>query len=118
MKPPQEYTTAGVLMIVSGATNVMLSMMLVLSTIWVCCIGVIWIPSLVIGVLEIATGAMMTSGRSRHDGSIAAMLGVLFSVVNFNVIGVCLEAVAIAMLYHPKSTAWLESVDDAQISEW
>lgn len=114
---PQEYTTAGVLMLVSGITNVVFSMVWVLSCLMIC-VGVLWFIPMVVGVLEIITAVSMMNGKPRHNGQITAGIGLLAGIASLNVVSICCQAVALGLLSNPRVTGWLEQHDEGPPPGW
>ncbi len=66
MQPPQEYKTAGILTLIAGILNVLVSLIWMVMFIWFC-VGVLWAIPLVIGVLEIMTGIGAMQGTPKPN---------------------------------------------------
>jgi hypothetical protein len=106
MKPPQSYTTAGVLMIISGLFTAMASLALVGGLIWVC-VGVFWILPLIVGIVEIGVGALMLGGSVQPRARAVSILGIVAALLSGNLIGLVCEIVAMVQLGSPEVDRYL-----------
>jgi hypothetical protein len=114
---PEAYKTAGMLMVISGLTNLMLGM------IWGCmglsmCVGTYGICFLCpllgivpfgIGVFEILEGNKMREGIWTPNLKAANIAGLVISVMSFHMIGVACEGFVMMQLGDPKVKAFLEN---------
>jgi len=103
---PSEYKTAGIFMLISGITSAMCSLLWIGILIWIC-IGVIWIPTLVVAIIEIVVGASVMSGTHRINAKTTSILGLVSAFVCGNVVGLVLEILAIVYLGKPEVEAYL-----------
>ncbi len=83
-------TPAGALMITSGVLNVVASGGFILAWGWLC-FGLAWIFPLMIGLAEIAIGAAIMGGRPTSRVRGISALGIVASLMCFNVFSVGLE---------------------------
>lgn len=74
---------AGTVLMVSGILGVMWNGMLVLAMIWVC-VGVLWIPGIAAGVLEIIAGAKLRKGEVHPNLKLFSTLGLVGSLLSMN----------------------------------
>ncbi|MCP4805837.1 MAG: hypothetical protein GY913_03350 [Proteobacteria bacterium] len=72
------------MMIGSGVLNVLISGGLVLSLIWVC-VGVMWIPGLLIGVAEIVMGWKLKNGEVHEKIKTVNTAGIVAALLSLNV---------------------------------
>lgn len=117
MPRPSEYTTAGVAMLVSGVFNLWFGAMVFVMLVWVC-IGFLWIFPILIGVLEIVTGARMLAGQRVHSALPVGALGVVASLLNFNVFSLAAEVVALALVTSAPVARWLAEDPSGDGAEW
>lgn len=71
------------MMIASGALNVFMSGALVLSLIWVC-VGVLWIPGVLVGVAEIVVGWKLKNGEVHEKIKTVNTAGIVAAVCSLN----------------------------------
>ena len=107
MTPPSEYKTAGTLMIVSGVLNLLASLALVGTLIWIC-VGAFWMVTLGLAVWEIVTGIAVSGGQPKHNAKTVAIIGIVNSLLCGNVIGLVLQIIAMSKLGSPEVTAYIE----------
>lgn len=110
MEAPQNYKTAGIMMLVSGILTTLASLSFIVSLIWFC-IGIIWFIPLVIGVMEIAFGAMILGGGKQPMAKVISIFGIVGALLCFNVIGLVLEIVSLVLTSNEEVTAYLASPD-------
>jgi hypothetical protein len=107
MTAPADYKTAGTMMIVSGATNLLASFALIGVLIWFC-VGGFWFVTLALAVFELVVGVGVSSGQPKGNAKTAAIIGIVNSVLCGNVIGLILQIIALTKLGTPESVAYLE----------
>jgi hypothetical protein len=117
MPRPSEYTTAGVAMLISGVFNLWIGAMLLVMLIWLC-VGVFWIFPILVGIAEIVTGARMVAGQRVHSAVPVAALGVFASCVNFNVMSLAAEIIALALVSSAPVSRWLAEDPEGAVAEW
>jgi hypothetical protein len=98
---PTSYKNIGVLMLISGVKGAIISFAWFISLIWVC-VGAFWLITLAGAMVEIVVGAMMMSGKVVTNPRIIAIIGIVNSVLCFNIIGVVLEAIALSQMNKPE----------------
>lgn len=94
-------TLVGALMIVSGASTVIMAGLLFLTFVWVC-VGVLWLVPLAVGVAEIAVGYRILGRRPPRVARIVSVLGILAALSCMNVLGVILEGAALVVTDRPR----------------
>jgi hypothetical protein len=97
MTDPQRSTVAGTLMIASGALTTLASAGLFFGLVWVC-VGVFWLVPLAVGVSEIVVGAAIMGGIPTRRVRTVSVLGMLSALMCGNLIGLALEAGALALV--------------------
>lgn len=130
MDMPQNYKTAGTLMLVAGIYNVMMSLIafailaiyvgtLVLATFGfglpfvVCC--AIPIPGLVFGGVEIYEGLQIMNGKVVKSAPTLSIVGIVIAAMTFAMVPLVLEIIATTMLRNDDVKAWLEANDPDRI---
>lgn len=113
MPAPEKYKTAGVLMIVAGIFNILISL------IWVCALGgslyltlCCWVPLIpaCIGGLEIYTGMKVQRGEPMFNAKIVSILGAVSGIMMcYGVIPMIAEIVAFVLMSSIESAQWLEA---------
>jgi len=104
---PSDYKTAGTFMLISGITTVLTSLALVGFLIWFC-IGALWIPSLVVGIIEIVVGSAVMSGTIKANAKTTAIFGIVGAFLCGNIIGLVLEILAVIYLGKPEVEAYIQ----------
>lgn len=104
---PPPYGTAGTLMMISGLLNVITAFVWVAVFIWVC-VGIIWVVPLGMGAYQAYVGYTMTQGPQR-SGKIAAIVGIVAGLFNFNPFPAILAIVSLVNLNKPEVAEWIES---------
>ncbi len=117
MERPNEYNWAAISLLVSGIFNIWFGAILGLSLLMLCC-GVFWLIPMAIGVLEVVTAARMLAGQRVHSVVPVAGLGLAASVMNFNVIGLAGEVIALALCSSPPIGKWLEADPEGADESW
>ena len=91
------FRIAGVLIVVSGMWNTVLSGIFFLSLIMVC-VGVFWIIPAFLAVMEVAVGiVMIATGKQYRLLAFTPALGLVISLLNFNFIGITLDVLALGL---------------------
>lgn len=108
MEVPNDYKMAGLLNLIGGALNIMTASVWVLSLIWVC-VGVLWIVPVLMGAWQAYVGFTMNTGTPTGQGKIAAIVGLVAGLFNFNPLTILLAIVVIVQLGKPEVAGWLES---------
>jgi len=104
---PKDYTTAGIFMLVSGAMNIGIAFIWVISLIWIC-IGVLWVVPMLVGLLELITGLAMLRGLVKPTSPAVAIMGMVAAALMVNPVSVVMEALAFTWLKKPEVGTWLE----------
>lgn len=105
-QPPMEYQISGVLMLISGLFNGLISMIYVFMLIWVC-VGVIWLIPALIALGEVIVGLMVLTGARVPGVQVVSALGILNAIMLCNIWGAVMEGVAIVLQIQPKVTGYL-----------
>jgi hypothetical protein len=105
---PQECTSAGALMLVSGVLNFITAGMLFISFVWVC-VGVLWLIPMIVGASEAFVGFQLLQGTRQPSAKTASIFGVIAGALNCNPIPVVCEVIALTMLSKPEVAGYLES---------
>jgi hypothetical protein len=95
-------TVAGALMIVSGALTTLAAAGLFFGLVWVCGVGVLWLPALAIGLAEIAVGAAIIGRPPAASVRTVSVLGIVASLMCGNLLGVGLEILALVVAARPE----------------
>lgn len=91
------YRVSGGAMVLSGLFNGLMSLVWVLSFIWVC-IGVLWLIPLALAVCNVIVGVLMlATGRQFKLAAFAPVMGLISSVCNFNIMGGVLDVTALGL---------------------
>jgi len=106
MEAPQDYKTAGIFMLISGILTTLASLGFILSLIWLC-VGVFWILTLVVGILEIAIGAAVMGGTAKPNAKTISILGLVAALLCGNIVGLVLEILAMVNLGKPEVENYL-----------
>lgn len=107
MDTPADYKNAGICNLVAGIVNVGLAGIWVLSLIWVC-VGLLWLVPMAIGAWQAWVGYQMMQEQRDPNARNAALVGMVVSVVNCNLIALACSVVGWVMLDKPEVKAWLE----------
>lgn len=126
MEAPSKYKTAGTMMLVAGIYNVLVSVVMAfvlfmyisaiaLSTLGlgiVCYVCMCWplIP-LVMGAVEIYTGVRVMGGNPVPNAKTVSIVGLIVGVLNFSMIGIVMEIIAMMSLNDDEVQKWLASSD-------
>ncbi len=105
---PKGYKNAGIMMLVSGIKNTIVSLILILCLIWVC-VGAFWFLTVAGGIAEIVIGIMILNGSPVRSARTMAILGLVSGVLCGNIIGVALEAIALSELSKPEVEQYLQT---------
>lgn len=124
---PQNYKTAGILMLVAGIMNILASLALgVVLFIYITAIAVgsmgigivcyvccLWpVVPLAFGIFELITGMNIMNGKPQKNAPLVAILGIVMGALNLafgvGVIPMIMEIVATVMLNDAEVKAWLE----------
>lgn len=117
MERPSDYTTAGIALLVAGTLNLWIGAILFLTMVWFC-VGILWLFPIVIGMAELVTGIRMLTGKRVHSAVPVAALGVFASMMNFNVLSIAGEVIALALVTTGPVARWLSDDDDGASVEW
>ena len=82
--PADQVALLSWLMIGGGVCNLLLSLGLFFSLVWVC-VGVLWLPGIAIGIGEIVMGWKLRSGQVHEKIQTVNTAGIVAAVVSFNV---------------------------------
>ncbi len=104
--PPHDYTTVGAFMLVSGLTNIGFGFVLFLTLVWLC-VGVVYLPVMIVGVIEVVIGLGILQGQVRPTAMTVAILGMVAGVLSMNVIALIMESLSLAWLGKPEVKAYL-----------
>ncbi|MCA9569692.1 MAG: hypothetical protein KC656_17720 [Myxococcales bacterium] len=107
VQTPMEYQISGVLMVVSGLFNLMISGIYVLGLIWVC-VGVLWLIPMFVALAEIAVGAMALAGVRVPGLQVVSIMGMISSMFMCNIWGAMFEGIAAVLQFQPKVRGYLE----------
>lgn len=107
MSAPSDYKTAGTLMIVSGVLNLLASLALIGTLIWVC-VGVFWMVTLGLAIWELSTGIAVSGGQPKRNAKTVAIIGIINSLMCGNIIGLVLQIIAMSKLGSPEAVAYIE----------
>lgn len=103
---PSDYKTAGIFMLISGITTALTSLTLIFILIWIC-IGVLWIPTLIVGIIEIVVGVAVMGGTPKSNAKTISIVGIVCAFLCGNIIGLVMEVLAIVYLGKPEVEAYL-----------
>jgi hypothetical protein len=117
MDRPNEYNWAAIGLLIAGVFNIWIGAILFLSLIFMCC-GVLWVVPIAVGILEVITAGRMLAGRRVHSVVPVAGLGLAASMMNFNVVGIAGEVIALALCASPPVGRWLEADPQGADEEW
>ena len=98
MHAPKAYKNAGTLMMVSGILSALAAFGIIASLIWFFCVGLLWLPALVIAIAEIAVGYAAMNGEQKPSMRTISILGLLGAVCCGNMISLALEIIALVQL--------------------
>lgn len=104
---PMEYQISGLLMLISGVFNGFLAMMWFFVFIWVC-IGVMWIIPMCVALGEVIVGILVLAGVRMPGLQVMSILGLVNSLLLFNMWGSVMEGVAVVLQFQPKVKGYLE----------
>jgi hypothetical protein len=126
MEVPAKYKTGGTLMLVSGIYNIVFSLGLAaalflnisafaISTFGlgiVCYVCMCWpLLPFVMGVVELVHGVRVMGGTPVPMAKTVAIVGLVVGVLNFSVIPIIMEVIAMMSLNDDEVTKWLASHD-------
>ena len=113
MPAPEKYKTAGILMMIAGIFNILISLL------WMCGLGgsiyltiCCWLPliPMCVGGFEIYTGMKVQRGEPVDNARIVSILGAISGIsMCYGVIPMIAEIVAFVLVSSPESVAWLEA---------
>lgn len=104
---PMEYQISGMLMVISGFFNGFLSLIWFFMLIWFC-VGILWVIPMMIAVGEIAVGVMVLAGMRVPVVQVMSILGLVNSLILFNMWGALFEGIAVVLQFQPKVRGYLE----------
>lgn len=104
---PMEYQISGMLMVISGFFNGFLSLIWFFMLIWVC-VGILWVIPMMIAVGEILVGVMVLAGMRVPVVQVMSILGLVNSLLLFNMWGAVFEGIAVVLQFQPKVRGYLE----------
>lgn len=103
---PMEYQISGMLMLISGLFNLVVSGIYVLALVWVC-VGVLWFIPMLVAIGEIAVGAMVLAGVRVPGVQAMSVFGLINSILLCNIWGAVFEGVATILQFQPKVRGYL-----------
>lgn len=117
MDAPNEYTQAGLFMLISGILNIMFGLFLALYGVLMCCAtyGICFlcplfgIIPLCVGIYEITVGVKVQKGECVPNVKTAALIGLVTGCICFNVISIIMEVLAVVNLGKDESIEYIES---------
>ncbi len=118
MDAPQDYKTAGMMMMISGGFTVLLSLAFIVTwtVTWLASIllffvafaACFWILTLVVGVFEIVVGVAMMQGKPKSNAKTISILGIVAAVCCGNIVpGIIVEVLAFSLLSKPEVASWI-----------
>lgn len=107
MQAPKSYTDAGTLNIVSGALNVFVGGIWMLSLILFFCVGLFWIIPVGIGIFQIVAGMAMNKGERHSAAGYIGMLGIVAGVFNMNPLSIGAALLALLKVREPEVAGYL-----------
>jgi len=111
MNAPSEYTTAGIMMIISAALTLIWSLIavggLVVSLAGICCAPYYLVP-IGLAIFEMIGGIAAQSGKPQENVKFSAIAGLVGAVLCCNVIGIVLEILALVFLSNPSVSEFLQ----------
>lgn len=107
MEVPDAYKTAGLVNLIGGALNVMMSLVWVLSLIWVC-IGIFWLVPLAASGYQAWIGWQMYNGEPQAAAKNASIAGIVGGLFCFNILSAACGAFAMMQVGNDEVAGWLE----------
>lgn len=107
VQTPMEYQISGMLMVISGLFNGFLAFIWFIMLIWVC-VGVMWIIPMMIALGEVLVGVMVLTGARVPAVQVMSILGLVNSLILFNMWGAVFEGIATVLQFQPKVRGYLE----------
>jgi hypothetical protein len=107
LQTPMEYQVSGMLMLISGLFNLMISGLYVLGLVWFC-VGLLWFIPMFVAIGEIAVGAMVIAGVRVPGVQVMSVFGLVSSVFLCNIWGAVFEGVATVLQFQPRVRGFLE----------
>ncbi len=106
MDAPKSYKDAGMFNLIAGLLNVITAGVFVLALFWMC-VGFLWLIPLGAGIYQTWLGFQMQSGTHTPGARNVGLIGLIASVLNFNVIAVALSFIAMKKAGDPEVTGYL-----------
>lgn len=103
---PNDYKTAGILMLVAGLINLILVFIWQLSFLCLCLPA--WVTALT-AIGELATGAMILSGKKVPQAKMVSIAGIVGGLLSLSMMAVGLEVFATITLGKPEIEEYLNS---------
>ena len=103
---PDDYKTAGILMMVSGGIT-MISAVAWIVSLLIVCVGVAWVVPLVVGGLEVYVGLQMWQGKPQKRAALLSICGLISALCCLNLLSVLLEVLVQVWLRKPGVGEWL-----------
>lgn len=117
MSRPDEYNWAAISLLIAGILNLWISAALFVTLVFLC-VGVFWLFPMAVAVVEIVTAARMLAGHRVHSGPVIAGLGLVASLMNFNVLSLCGEVLTLVLCTSVPVSRWLEADPTGGHPEW
>src|SRR5262245_26132235 len=105
---PADYRSAGTMLFISGITTGLCALLCVFLLMFVCCIGIFWIPSLALAVITVISGWRAMQGERIANLRLINALALASSVLCGDLIGLVLNILALAWLSRFEVSAWIE----------
>ena len=106
----KKYKDAGLMMLIASIFNLLSSLVWIGVWIWIC-VGVVWVIPLIFSVVELVKSIKIMNGERVMNPKLGAILGIIASVMNVNVISLVLDIIAIVNLGNMEVTHWLAGND-------
>lgn len=107
MEAPQPYKTAGLVNMICGAFNLLYSLGMVLSLIWVC-IGIWWLIPAAASGFQAFIGYQMYSGQVSPQAKNSAIAGIAGGLCSFNLLCAAGSVFAFMQVGDDEVVGWLE----------
>lgn len=104
MDAPSDYKTAGIFMVIAGATTTLAG---VLNVVFSACLFFWAFLAVGAGIAEIVTAIGILQGQRRPSAMVVSIVGILGALTVCNGLGLLMEILAIVWLQKPEVKQWL-----------
>jgi len=104
---PADYKTAGTFLLIGSITTLIVNLIVVLLTIWIC-IGVCWLPLVGLALWGLVCGLQAMNGTRVRNIRIANALALVAALFCVDLIGVVMQILALVWLAKPDVSRFLD----------